>query len=80
MLIRTSNIFLFAVLGYFVYARIFKKSLAPTFQKPIEPLPRGDYTPKELRKYNGVSDPHILMAVKGKVYDVTAGAMFYGPK
>lgn len=59
---------------------MFKKSIAPTLTKPIEPLPVSDYTPKSLRKFNGVHDPHILLAVKGKVYDVTAGSMFYGPK
>lgn len=52
----------------------------PSLTKAIEPLPAQDYTPKSLRKYNGVADPHILMALKGKVYDVTAGYMFYGPR
>lgn len=75
-----TNIILCSLLAYLVYARIFKKSIAPTFQKPIEPLPVQDYTPRELLKYNGVEDQHILLALKGKVYDVTAGHMFYGPK
>lgn len=68
------------MLAYFVYARIAGKSIAPKLAKPIEPLEPRDYTPIELQKYNGVTDPHILMAVKGQIYDVTAGAMFYGPK
>lgn len=54
--------------------------MAPTLSKPIEPLEPRDYTPQDLKKYNGIADPHILMAVKGKVYDVTAGSMFYGPR
>ncbi|KZT52866.1 cytochrome b5 [Calocera cornea HHB12733] len=37
------------------------------------------YTPMELKKYNGVEDKRILLAINGKVFDVTAGAGFYGP-
>ncbi|ORY78252.1 cytochrome b5-like heme/steroid binding domain-containing protein [Protomyces lactucae-debilis] len=75
-----TNVILIAVLLYFLYARFKGKSGLPSLQKPIEPLPRQDYTPQELTRYNGVGDPHILIAIKGKVYDVTTGYMFYGPK
>ncbi|KZO98985.1 cytochrome b5 [Calocera viscosa TUFC12733] len=37
------------------------------------------YTPLTLKKYNGVEDKRILLAINGKVFDVTAGAGFYGP-
>ncbi|KAG8902499.1 hypothetical protein FRB99_004400 [Tulasnella sp. 403] len=37
------------------------------------------YTPKTLYKYNGNDDPRILLAIDRKVFDVTAGASFYGP-
>lgn len=46
------------------------------------PLPRlkpRDFTPAELRRYDGVQDPRILMAINGKVFDVTKGRKFYGP-
>ncbi len=47
------------------------------------PIPKGeerDYTLAELRTFDG-SDPErpILMAVRGKVFDVTRGREFYGP-
>nr|AAB07125.1 25-Dx [Rattus norvegicus] len=47
------------------------------------PLPRlkpRDFTPAELRRYDGVQDPRILMAINGKVFDVTKGRKFYGPE
>lgn len=47
------------------------------------PLPRlkpRDFTPAELRRYDGVQDPRILMAINRKVFDVTKGCKFYGPE
>lgn len=38
-----------------------------------------DYTPKELSKFNGVSDSKIYISVNRKIYDVTMSAGFYGP-
>lgn len=37
------------------------------------------YTPKTLEPFNGVDGRRILLAIKGVVYDVTAGRSFYGP-
>ncbi|XP_054798211.1 probable steroid-binding protein 3 [Prosopis cineraria] len=39
-----------------------------------------DLTPQQLSQYNG-SDPSkpIYVAVKGRVFDVSAGKSFYGP-
>ncbi|EXC01112.1 putative steroid-binding protein 3 [Morus notabilis] len=39
-----------------------------------------EMTPQELLQYNG-SDPSkpIYVAVKGRIFDVTAGKSFYGP-
>lgn len=45
----------------------------------LPPLVFTSYTPRTLAKFNGTSDPRVLMGVKGKVYDVTAGKKFYGP-
>lgn len=49
-----------------------------------KPLPKGeekDYTLAELRAFDG-SDPErpILLAASGKVFDVTRGRDFYGPR
>ena len=37
------------------------------------------YTPKTLSPFNGEEGKRILLAIKGIVYDVTAGRSFYGP-
>ena len=37
------------------------------------------YTPKTLAPFNGEDGKRILLAIKGVVYDVTAGRNFYGP-
>ena len=37
------------------------------------------YTPKELAVYNGEGGARILLAISGRVFDVTAGRSFYGP-
>jgi len=44
-----------------------------------EKAEKRDYTLEELKKYDG-SDPKspLLMGIKGKVYDVSAGDRFYG--
>lgn len=47
---------------------------------PPEPVQMGDITLEELKAYDG-SDPNkpLLMAIKGQVYDVSMGRLFYGP-
>ncbi|XP_006893833.1 PREDICTED: membrane-associated progesterone receptor component 1 isoform X1 [Elephantulus edwardii] len=47
---------------------------------PLPRLKRRDFTLAELRRYDGIQDPRILMAINGKVFDVTKGRKFYGPE
>ncbi|XP_067404255.1 membrane-associated progesterone receptor component 1 [Emydura macquarii macquarii] len=54
-------------------------------RQPAEPAPppklkRRDFTLAQLRPYDGVQDPRILMAINGKVFDVSRAAKFYGPE
>lgn len=44
-----------------------------------EPMVFTTFTPSTLAKYDGNKDPRVLLAVKGKVFDVTNGKAFYGP-
>jgi len=37
------------------------------------------FTPKTLEPFNGKDGGRILLAIKGQVFDVTAGRNFYGP-
>ena len=45
----------------------------------LPPMPKRDFTVAELKHFNGVKDPRILLAVNGKVFDVTSGKQNYGP-
>lgn len=46
---------------------------------PLPKMKRRDFTLAQLRPYDGVQDPRILMAINGKVFDVTRARKFYGP-
>ncbi|KAG8505396.1 Membrane-associated progesterone receptor component 2 [Galemys pyrenaicus] len=49
---------------------------------PAAALPRmkkRDFSLEQLRQYDGARTPRILLAVNGKVFDVTKGGKFYGP-
>jgi len=74
----------FALFLYYVGKSYFSSKADLTAQVPVVRRKRltqkRDFKLEELRAFDG-SDPtsSILMAVKGKVYDVTNGAGFYGP-
>jgi len=78
-----TDVILLAILAYVVYIMFFKKATATEPERPsTPPLPdfkMQDMTVDELRKYNGVDDERILVAVAGRIYDVTRGKSFYGP-
>uniref|UniRef100_A0ABM5GJC8 Membrane-associated progesterone receptor component 2 n=1 Tax=Pogona vitticeps TaxID=103695 RepID=A0ABM5GJC8_9SAUR len=74
-----------AFLAYQLYKRWGKRSgaggAAPP--SPAEALPRmkrRDFTLEQLREYDGARTARILLAVNGKVFDVTKGSKFYGPE
>jgi len=47
---------------------------------PLPPLKKQDFTLQQLRAYDGTGeDGRVLVAVCGKVFDVTKGKRFYGP-
>ncbi|XP_042465256.1 probable steroid-binding protein 3 isoform X1 [Zingiber officinale] len=78
------------VSAFFVYPdeeSAAKRSLAPqmppppeAFSPPPQPVQLGDITLEDLKAYDG-SDPNkpLLVAIKGQVYDVSIGRLFYGP-
>ncbi|NXC48873.1 PGRC1 protein, partial [Penelope pileata] len=47
---------------------------------PLPRMKRRDFTLQQLRPYDGVRERRILMAVNGKVFDVTRASKFYGPE
>lgn len=72
------NLILISLFVFLVYLRL----------KPAKPqvLPRAPpatvfrtFTPPELYPYNGLNGMPVYLAVRGRVFDVTAGRNFYGP-
>ena len=45
----------------------------------LPPMKKRDFTVKELLEFDGVKNERVLLAVCGKVFDVTKGKSFYGP-
>lgn len=67
---------------------VIRKIVKSRFDRPQEEEPevtvgpfnkKRDFTSEELQEYDGVKSPHVLMAVNGKVFDVTRAKDFYGP-
>ncbi|KAK1392740.1 Membrane steroid-binding protein 2 [Heracleum sosnowskyi] len=74
---------------YYVASEIFGSSCQPQYQmitdseeeeQPLPPVQLGEITEEELKAFDG-TDPKkpLLMAIKGQIYDVSQGRMFYGP-
>lgn len=75
------NISLLCLCLFLLY-KIVRGDKPPDFGPVEEPLPKlkkRDFALADLREYDGTTNPRILMAVNGKVFDVTRGKKFYGP-
>ncbi|KAM6907007.1 membrane-associated progesterone receptor component 1 [Xenentodon cancila] len=67
----------------FLLYKIFRGDKPPELSEEEKPLPKmrkRDFSLAELKPYDGVQNPRILMAVNGKVFDVSRGKKFYGPE
>ncbi|XP_047235150.1 membrane-associated progesterone receptor component 1 [Girardinichthys multiradiatus] len=76
------NLTLLSLCLYLLY-KIFRGDRPPALDEMETSLPKmkkRDFTLAELKPYDGVENPRILMAVNGKVFDVTRGKKFYGPE
>ena len=74
-----TNIVLFMILLYVAYLRLRPRKVSPPSVISNEPIVFTYYTPVELAEFDGVKNKRILMGIRGRVYDVTGGAQFYGP-
>lgn len=75
------NLTLLSLCLFLIY-KIFRGDRPPEIPAAEETLPKmkkRDFTIAELKPYDGLQNPRILMAVNGKVFDVTRGKKFYGP-
>ncbi|XP_063231992.1 membrane-associated progesterone receptor component 1-like [Bacillus rossius redtenbacheri] len=77
------NLLLVALVSFLAYKLLTGRQRE--YEPPAEPSPelprlRRDFTPRELRQFDGSGpDGRLLVAVNGKVFDVTRGKRFYGP-
>ncbi|MBN3286306.1 PGRC2 protein, partial [Polyodon spathula] len=82
MLVNVSVLLLVVAVCYGIYRRWGKRvGLIAAQGKEASTLPkmkRRDFSLEQLREYDGVQNPRILMAVNMKVFDVTSGKRFYG--
>lgn len=74
-----TNIVLFTILCYLAYIRLRPRKLQQPSVISDEPILFTYYTPIELSEFDGRKNKRILMGIRGRVYDVTAGSHFYGP-
>lgn len=79
LLTSPTNIVLFIILLYMTYIRLRPTSATQPSVISDEPLVFTYYNPVELSEYDGKRNKRILMGIRGRVYDVTAGSNFYGP-
>ncbi|XP_028571151.2 membrane-associated progesterone receptor component 1 [Podarcis muralis] len=79
------NLMLLGLCCYLLY-KIIRGDRSQPIQKkddedgpPLPKLKRRDFTLEELRPFDGVQNERILMAINGKVFDVSRARKFYGP-
>ncbi|XP_053559629.1 membrane-associated progesterone receptor component 2 [Bombina bombina] len=73
------NLALLAVVAYGAF-RIYVRWRGPGVTSTLPRMKRRDFSLQQLREYDGTLNPRILLAVNGKVFDVTQGSKFYGPE
>ncbi|KAF1959831.1 cytochrome b5 [Byssothecium circinans] len=72
------NLVLLSLFAVLVYLRL-KPAKPQTLPKAPPPTVFRTFTPPELLPYNGLKGMPVYLAVRGCVFDVTAGRNFYGP-
>ncbi len=72
------NLILLSLFACLVYLRL-KPAKPQTLPQAPPPTVFRTFTPPELSPYNGLNGMPVYLAVRGRVFDVTAGRNFYGP-
>ena len=77
------NLALLGICGFLLY-KIFvgkrREESGPPPEPQLPPLKKRDFTLEQMREYDGRGpEGRVLVAVNGKVFDVTRGKRFYGP-
>ncbi|XP_040179767.1 membrane-associated progesterone receptor component 1 [Rana temporaria] len=76
------NICLLLLCLYLLYKilRGDKPSQSEEREEQLPKMKKRDFTLAQLKEFDGLQNPRILMAINGKVFDVTRGKKFYGPE
>lgn len=82
MLLNISILVVVVAVCLLVYRRWGRRLVSDAAQgdeaSALPKMRRRDFTLEQLREYDGLQNPRILMAVNMKVFDVTSGKKFYG--
>lgn len=82
MLLDLAVVVAVAAICFTVYRRWGRRLVADAAQADeaaaLPKMRRRDFTLEQLREFDGLQNPRILMAVNMKVFDVTSGKKFYG--
>ncbi|KAN0083325.1 putative DNA damage response protein [Elaphomyces granulatus] len=72
------NLILLSLFIIVVY-RHFRSKPPVTLPRSPAPVVFRTFTPTTLLPFNGLSGAPVYLAIRGRVFDVTAGKNFYGP-
>uniref|UniRef100_A0A4W5PJ91 Progesterone receptor membrane component 2 n=1 Tax=Hucho hucho TaxID=62062 RepID=A0A4W5PJ91_9TELE len=82
MLLNGTILVLVVAICYVIYRRWGKRIVDDAAKgseaSSLPKMRRRDFTLEQLREYDGLQTPRIMMAVNMKVFDVTTGKTFYG--
>lgn len=73
------NILILGILLYSLYALFLRPSKPATLPKGEPAIVFRTFTPRTLLPFNGENGAPVYLAVRGRVFDVSAGRNFYGP-
>ncbi|KAK9448647.1 cytochrome b5-like heme/steroid binding domain-containing protein [Limtongia smithiae] len=81
------NAFLALFSAYLVYRAVFpatgmssdEQRAKDQAEQAPEPIVFTTFNTRSLQPFNGTDNERVLLAIKGRVYDVSSGRSFYGP-
>lgn len=74
------NTILLGILLYSTYALLLRRSVMPTLPREPPATVFRTFTPRTLLPFSGEGGGPVYLAVRGRVFDVSAGRNFYGPE